>query len=112
MAKASPAEDEGTLNGVGVSDLDGKVRRQFNIPAGLEGAVVSEVAPDSAAAEAGLQPGDVILEINRTAVKDAGDAVRLTETSDDKATLLKVWSRGGSRYVVVDETKSAQEKKS
>ena len=112
VAKASPAEDEGTLNGVGVSDLDGKVRRQFNIPAGLEGAVVSEVAPDSAAAEAGLQPGDVILEINRTAVKDAGDAVRLTETSDDKATLLKVWSRGGSRYVVVDETKSAQEKKS
>jgi len=112
VAKAATAEEEGTLNGVGVSDLDAKTRRQYNVPSSLDGAVVSQVAPDSAAAEAGLQPGDVILEINRTAVKDAGDAVRLTEKADERTTLLKVWSRGGSRYVVVDETKSAQEKKS
>ena len=112
VAKASPAEDEGTLNGVGVSDLDGKTRKQFNIPGSVEGAVVNQVVPDSAAAEAGLKPGDVILEINRNEVKDAGDAVRLTEKASDKSTLLKVWSKGGSRYLVVDETKSAPDKKS
>lgn len=112
VSKASEPEEEGTLNGVGVSDLDSKTRRQYNVPSGLDGAVVSQVAPDSAAAEAGLQAGDVILEINRTGVKDAGDAVRLTEKAHDRTTLLKVWSRGGSRYVVVDESKSAQDKKS
>jgi len=98
-------EDEGTLNGVGVADLNEKHRRQFRIPEKIEGAVVTEVAPDSAAAEAGLQPGDVILEINRKGVTGAEEAVRLTETSGDRTTLLKIWSRGGSRYVVVDESK-------
>ena len=66
---------------------------------------MTEVAPDSAAAEAGLQPGDVILEINRKAVAGAEEAVKLTEKSADRTTLLKIWSRGGSRYVVVDESK-------
>jgi len=37
---------------------------------------VTEVAPDSAAAEAGLKPGDVIQEINRKPVKTAEEAVK------------------------------------
>ncbi|HRI15338.1 MAG TPA: DegQ family serine endoprotease [Verrucomicrobiota bacterium] len=105
VAKSSKAEDEGTLNGVGVADLDARQRRQFSIPEKVEGAVVTQVAPDSAAAEAGLQPGDVILEINRTRVKGADEAVKLTEKPDDKTTLLKIWSRGNSRFLVVDESK-------
>ena len=54
---------------------------------------------------AGLRPGDVILELNRKVVKGAEDAVQLTEEAKDKRTLVRVWSRGGKRYIVVDETK-------
>jgi serine protease Do len=108
VAKAATAPDDGTLNGVGVADLDGKNRRQFNIPESVEGAVITQVEPDSAAAEAGLQPGDVILEINRKSVSDAEAAVKLTEKADDKTTLLKIWSKGGSRFVVVDESQDSQ----
>jgi serine protease Do len=108
VAKASAPDDEGTLNGVGVADVDARTRRQFNIPDQVKGAVVTEVDPDSAAAASGLQPGDVILEINRDPVKDAEDAVRLTSKSGDKTTLLKVWSRGNRRYIVVDETNNSQ----
>lgn len=108
VAKAAAAPDEGTLNGVGVADLDSKNRRQFNIPESVEGAVITQVEPDSAAAEAGLQPGDVILEINRKSVSDAESAVKLTEKADDKTTLLKIWSKGGSRFVVVDESQDSQ----
>jgi serine protease Do len=67
---------------------------------------VTQVAPESPAFEAGLREGDVIMEINRKPVKSAEDAVQLTEKVKDKRTLLRVWSQGGSRYVVVDESKA------
>ncbi len=97
-------EDEGTLNGVTVSDLEPRMRQQFNIPAKVTGALVAQVEPDSAAAEAGLQAGDVILEINHEAVSGAAEAVKLTEDPKDKTTLLKLWTRGATRFVVVDES--------
>jgi len=64
---------------------------------------VTDVAPDSAAHEAGLRPGDVIQEINRKPVSSADEAVKLTENAKSKKTLLRVWSQGGSHFVVVDE---------
>lgn len=99
-------ESEATdaLDGVAVTDIDPATKNQLQLPANLKGAVVSEVQPDSAAFNAGLRPGDVILEINRKPVKNAEDAVTLTENAKDKRTLLRVWSQGGSRYVVVDES--------
>jgi hypothetical protein len=36
-------------------------------------------------------------------VKSATDAVRLTEHPKNKVTLLRLWSGGGARYVVVEE---------
>ena len=106
IAKADTKEtDDGeALKGVAVSDLDAQTRRQFNIPNNIHGAIVTDVDDNSSARESGLKPGDVILEINRKPVKSAEDAVKLTENPKDKTTLLRVWSNGGSRYVVVDES--------
>jgi serine protease Do len=102
--KSSKSDDTGTLNGVTVSDLDPQARKQFELPGNVVGVVVTDVAPDSAAAEAGIKPGDVIQEIDHKRVKTAEEAVRMTEKTDSKSTLLRVWSGGGSHYVVVDET--------
>jgi len=99
-------QDNGTLNGVTVSDLDTQARREFKIPERIHGVIVTEVAPDSAAAEAGIKPGDVIQEINRKPVKSAEEAVRMTEHPADKTTLLRIWHDGGSDWVVVDESKA------
>jgi serine protease Do len=97
-------QDTGTLNGVGVADLDHQTRQEYSLPNTVKGAVITQVKPDSASAEAGLRPGDVIQEINHHPVKDAEDAVRLTEHAKDKHTLVRVWEKGGSHYVVVDES--------
>lgn len=102
---AAGSDDEGTLNGVAVANLDSRARQEFRLPPNLNGAVVTDVQPDSAAAEAGLRPGDVIVEINRQKVADAEQAVELTKKAEEKRTLLRVWRDGGSRFVVVDETK-------
>jgi serine protease Do len=96
-------QDNGTLQGVAVGDVDAQARQQFNIPDHVKGAVVTEVAPESAAAQAGLKPGDVIMEINHHSVAKADDAVKLTERTSNKITLLRVWSGDGSHYMVVDE---------
>jgi serine protease Do len=101
------SKDDGTLNGVGVADMDQQARKQYNIPKNVNGAVITEVDPSSASADAGLKPGDVIEEINHHAVKDASDAVSLTSNNNDKKTLLRVWANGGSHYIVVDESKAS-----
>lgn len=99
-------EDTGTLNGVGVADLEPQTRREFGIPPRVRGALVTNVDPESPAAAAGLQPGDVIQEINREPVRNAEDAIRLTENPDSKQTLVRIWNQRGTRYLVVDETES------
>ena len=109
LAKADSDQSDASdnLKGVGVADLDSQARQQYNVPEHIKGAVVSQVDPNSAAAEAGLKPGDVITEINRHTVKSADDAVKLTEHAKDKTTLLHVWSGKGSHYLVVDESNKA-----
>ncbi|HSH93552.1 MAG TPA: DegQ family serine endoprotease [Roseimicrobium sp.] len=96
-----------TLDGVEVADIDARSRRQFDLPETLKGALVTDVDPNSAAGrtEDGLRPGDVILEINRKPVNGADDAVKLSDNSDEKV-LLRVWSRGASRFVVIDSNKA------
>ena len=75
------------------------------MPQNIQGAVITQVAPDSAAYEAGLRVGDVITELNRHPVKNAQDAIAGTENPTSNQTLVKVWTRGaGSRYVTVDES--------
>ncbi len=98
-------ESSDALEGVAVADLDVAAKQQLKLPANVNGAVVTQVDPNSPAFEAGLREGDVIQEINRKPVKSAEDAVQLTENVKEKRTLLRVWSKGGSRYVVVDENK-------
>jgi len=93
------------LHGVAVGDIDVATKQQLKLPDNMKGAVITQVDPNSAAYESGLREGDVILEINRKPVKNAEDAVQLTDNVKDKRTLLRVWSKGGSRYVVVDESK-------
>ncbi|GAB5562540.1 MAG: DegQ family serine endoprotease [Synoicihabitans sp.] len=100
------SREDGLLEGVGVSNIDRDSRRQFGIPARVQGALVTQVEADSAAAEAGLRQGDVIVEINRERVRNADDAIRLTEESTPSMrTLLRIYnSRIGFRFIVVDES--------
>lgn len=92
------------LAGVEVADLDSSVREQFNIPQDVRGAVVTNVDPNSTAAEAGLQQGDVILDINRHAIRNADDAVEWSHKVTTKRVLLRIWRNGGSFYLTVESS--------
>jgi serine protease Do len=88
--------------GVGIADLTSDVRQQINAPNSLKGAVIEQVRPGSPAEEAGLQAGDVVLEVNRHATSSAeafANAVR--QNADGKDLLLLVWSKGNASYRTV-----------
>ncbi|MEX0448334.1 DegQ family serine endoprotease [Spiribacter sp. 221] len=79
--------------GVRVQDLTPEMAEAFDIER-PNGALVAQVTPNSPAAEAGLEAGDVIVEVNGTPVSDAnamanaigllriGDEVHLTYVRD------------------------------
>ena len=91
-----------TLEGVEVADLSGRTRREYNIPNQVRGALVTSVDPDSNAYESGLRQGDVILEFERKSVTNAEEAVELSNNFKGKKVLLRVWSRGSTKYLFVN----------
>ncbi len=101
----SATSNEDALDGVTVTDIDNNLRSQLRLPPNLKGAVVMEVEADSAAAEAGLREGDVIVEFNRKPIRSAEDAVNASKGLKNSQIVLRVYSQGRYHYVSVDETK-------
>jgi Do/DeqQ family serine protease len=69
-----------------------------------QGVVVTEVVPGSPAAEAGIEPEDVILEVNRQAVKSGTDIRAAVRESGSRPTLLLI-SRGGISHFIAIQAK-------
>jgi serine protease Do len=111
--RAQPGErgKSGTdaLDGVEVADLDPATRRELSIPNNVRGVLVTDVDENSNAAEAGLRPRDVIIEINRRPIHNSEEAVTLSEKAESETLLLRIWrgvqGQGGNFYISVDNTK-------
>jgi len=82
--------------GVEVQTLDQSLADSFKLKT-PNGALVAKVAPDSAAAQAGVKVGDVILKFNGNPILDAGQlAARVgTAAPGDKAS-IEIWRDGRS----------------
>ncbi len=87
--------------GLAVGDLTSDARQQLQVPASVQGAVVEQVRPASPADDAGLQPGDVILEVNRKPTDSAKQFVGQVYGSGEGDILLLVWSKGNASYRTV-----------
>jgi serine protease Do len=87
---------ESALQGVTVENLTSKVSQQLKLPATTTGVVVDEVSPASRAAEAGLQSGDVIQEVNHQPVKTVQDFSQAVNASKKDAPVLLLVDREGS----------------
>jgi serine protease Do len=88
--------------GLSLADLTPDVRNEVQAQPSLHGAVVEDVKPGSPADNAGLQRGDVIMEVNRHAVKSASDVAQaLSGVPSGQDALVLVWSNGGSTFRVL-----------
>ena len=88
--------------GLGLSNLTPELRDQLQAPRDIHGAVIEQVQPGSPADNAGLQQGDIILEVNRHKVQSASDVQQaLSGVGKGQDALLLVWSNGGNSFRVL-----------
>jgi serine protease Do len=100
---------QGGKLGLALDNLTPDVRQQFNIPQRVQGAAIETVRPGSAAEDAGLSPGDVIMEVDRHDVNGAASCVSAIHAiPSGKDILLLVWSHGGASYRVIHPDQSLQ----
>jgi serine protease Do len=84
------------------NDLQGREQGQGQGQGPVHGAVVEDVQPGSPADNAGLQRGDVIMEVNRRSVKSASEVAQaLSGVASGQDALVLVWSNGGSTFRVL-----------
>lgn len=87
--------------GVEVSPVTPDIAAQLGISRSTQGLVVTSVDPSGAAANAGIQEGDIIQQINKQAVHSASDIQSALGLSGDRPALLQVFRGGQAIFVPV-----------
>ena len=93
--------DDKAALGVSVAPLTPELADRLKLPKDTKGVVVQEVNPDGRAAGAGLQPGDVIQQVNRQSVETVEDLRTAVRRNADKPALLLISREGRNIFVTV-----------
>jgi S1-C subfamily serine protease len=91
----------GSKLGVTVTPITPDIAQQLGLRRGTQGVAVESVEPDSPAARAGIQSGDVVQEVNRQTVRSASDIGAALQKSGDRPPLLLINRGGQTAYVPV-----------
>jgi serine protease Do len=99
-APNEPPEQQGSdAFGLTLSNITPQIARRMQLPSGRTGAVITDVDPNGPSAGR-LQPGDIVLSINRQPVAGAAEASRaLQNIESGRLAQIIVW-RGGSEVFV------------
>lgn len=99
VAKVERAETDSALSGLAVEDLDLATSKELGLNV-KRGVVVTRVAPDSGAEQAGLMSGDVIREINRQPIKSVKELEKVfSDVKKGSNVLILVNRRGNSLFL-------------
>jgi serine protease Do len=96
---------EKALIGLKLAPLTDELRNRYNIDKKVKGVIVTEVDPQSPAAQKGIKVGDVIVEAAQDAVsspEDVSKSIDKVKKAGRKAVLLRVEdAKGDMRFVAV-----------
>jgi serine protease Do len=99
--KQENKENQNPKLGLTLTTLTPEIARQLRLPADTQGLVVENVDEDGAAAEQGIQRGDVVTQINNQPVKTNDEASAAIEKSGSRPILLLINRQGQTRYFTV-----------
>ncbi|HEV2548327.1 MAG TPA: DegQ family serine endoprotease [Stellaceae bacterium] len=97
-----------TALGLKLAPLNSEMRKRAGVPKEVKGVVVTAVADDSPLAEIGVQPGDVIQQINQqpvTSPQQAEAKLKEAQAEKSKNLLLLVNRRGTNQYLALSMNK-------
>jgi len=94
--------------GLSVEPLTPELAAEMRLRRGTRGVVVTDVDPASPAAEAGIQPEDVILEVNHQPVRSAADIKTALRLSNSHPVLLLVNRGGQSLFLTVQPANGSE----
>jgi S1-C subfamily serine protease len=97
----TPEAADQTALGVAVAPLTPETAARAGIRGNIKGLLVQNVEPDSRAADAGIQPGDVIVEANRKSVTSVDELRAAVRGTPDRPLLLLVNREGRDLFVTV-----------
>jgi Do/DeqQ family serine protease len=93
-------ESGGGQLGITVEPVTADVANRMKLKK-TQGVVITDIDPNSPAAEAGLQPGDVILEVNHQPVKSGADIRAGVKASGSRPTLLLMNREGVNHFIAI-----------
>ena len=99
-SKGAPAGASHGHLGISVEPLTPELAKQLGLRNG-QGVVVADVDPTGPAAEAGVQPGDVILEVNRQPVRSPAEIQAALARTGSRPALLLVNRDGRNFFLTV-----------
>jgi serine protease Do len=99
---SAKSEEPGSNWGLQVQSVTPEIANQLNLNS-TKGVVVRGVQPDSPAADAGVQQGDVVLEVNHSKVNTVDDFLSAAKQAkkDKKSALLLVQRGNATMYTVI-----------
>jgi S1-C subfamily serine protease len=89
--------------GITAEPLTPEIAAQLGLRRGTQGVVVTQVDPTGSAAQAGVQAGDVIQEVNRQPVRSPGEVHDALQRSGNRAAVLLVNRGGQTIYIPVPQ---------
>ncbi len=100
--QTAKAEEPGANWGMRVGEITPEIAGHFHLPV-QKGVVVRRITPDSPAADAGVLPGDVVLEVNHEKVGSVEDFLAKAKSakSTGKPALLLVQRGPATLYTVI-----------
>jgi serine protease Do len=102
---AGNGDRQGTGFGLSLRPLTPGLRQELGVDA-TSGAVIADVANNSAAARAGLRAGDVVTEVNGKPVSDASELAKtLKQLAPGQIVRLKVARGDGKLFVALEKSK-------
>ena len=94
-------ESESGGFGMAVEPLTPEIARGLELTRRTQGLVIREVQPDGAAAAAGLQEGDVIVQVNGRAVRTGEELKTALANTSEKPALLLIVRRNAEIFVTL-----------